>query len=51
MYNGNTNGQEEPSDIAVDVNGNVYVTGGSNGDYVTIKYSPSGIPFCKIPNS
>ncbi len=46
-YNG-PNGRDEPTAIAVDIQGNVYVTGRSKGDatwnydYVTIKYSPDG---------
>ena len=40
---------DEPHDLAVDVNGNVYVTGHSEGlgadiDYATIKYDPAGNP-------
>ncbi len=46
-YNGPGNGFDTPSDLAVDGAGNVYVTGGSEGsgsdrDYATIKYNPSG---------
>ncbi len=50
-YNGPANGADGSSAIAVDMSGNVYVTGYSDGDaspvfrqddYVTIKYSSSG---------
>ncbi|MBA3649096.1 MAG: SBBP repeat-containing protein [Chitinophagales bacterium] len=46
-YNGPANGFDIAYAIAVDDAGNVYVTGGDektayNGDYLTIKYSPSG---------
>lgn len=48
-YNGPFNDYDEPSAIAVDVDGNVYVTGKSyaggddwNNDYVTIKYGNVG---------
>ncbi|MCK4403992.1 MAG: alpha/beta fold hydrolase [candidate division Zixibacteria bacterium] len=37
-YNGPGNGDDEAWGIAVDGSGNVYVTGGSAGDYATIKY-------------
>ncbi len=48
-YNGRLNGWDEPSAIAVDGSGNVYVTGysmGAKSDYATIKYSkdPRGKP-------
>lgn len=47
-YNGPAKKNDWPSDIAVDSNGNVYVTGGSEGtntsfDCTTIKYSSTGI--------
>jgi uncharacterized delta-60 repeat protein len=42
-YNSPTNGQESASDIAVDASGNVFVTGGSNGDYITLKYNFNGL--------
>jgi hypothetical protein len=49
-YNGQVNGQDQPSGLAIDNNGNVFVTGFSRGsganmyDYVTIAYSGTGQP-------
>jgi uncharacterized delta-60 repeat protein len=49
VYNGPGNGKDSACDIAIDDNGNVYVTGKSdpgtnyNYDYATVKYSPDGV--------
>src|SRR5690349_8065480 len=47
-YNGPGNNDDDAFSIAVDNNGNVYVTGRSTGnetelDYATIKYNPAGV--------
>jgi hypothetical protein len=46
-YNGPGNNTDEPRGLAIDVSGNVYVTGfslgdGTTNDYATVKYSPAG---------
>ncbi|MDD2890823.1 MAG: SBBP repeat-containing protein [bacterium] len=41
-YNGTNNYYDRAHAIAVDNNGNVYVTGESDSDYTTIKYNNSG---------
>lgn len=46
-YNGPANSDDTPNSIAVDLNGNVYVAGGSRGtgtgyDYAVLKYSTTG---------
>ncbi len=48
-YNGPASAEDRPHGIAVDSNGNVYVTGssagiGSDDDYATVAYSNSGVP-------
>src|SRR5262249_48796120 len=48
-FNGNANGDDYAASLAMDGNGNVYVTGYSSGaasgfDYTTIKYSSAGAP-------
>jgi uncharacterized delta-60 repeat protein len=46
-YNSAGNSHDDPTDITIDNEGNIYVTGGSDGDgtnfdYTTIKYNSSG---------
>ncbi|MCC3155358.1 SBBP repeat-containing protein [Hymenobacter sp. BT770] len=41
-YNGAVNNINSAKDLAVDGQGNVYVTGSSGGDYATLKYGPDG---------
>jgi len=48
IFNGSGSALDEARDVAVDLNGNVYITGltastGPNYDFVTIKYNSSGI--------
>jgi uncharacterized delta-60 repeat protein len=43
IYNGPDNRTDEANDIAVDASGNVYVTGGSFGNFATIKYNAAGL--------
>ena len=41
-YNGSSNWHDFTSALELDSNGNIYVTGRSNGDYATIKYDSVG---------
>jgi hypothetical protein len=38
------NNHAQPSDLAVDASGNVFVTGEAEGDFATVKYSAAGVP-------
>jgi uncharacterized delta-60 repeat protein len=42
-YNGPGNSGDHATALAVDVSGNVYVTGESGSDYATVKYNSSGV--------
>jgi uncharacterized delta-60 repeat protein len=42
-YNSPSDNSDKAYGIAVDKNGNVYVTGESSYDYATIKYTPTGV--------
>jgi len=47
-YNGPANRNDKATDLALDANGNVFITGSSEtsatrSDYATIKYSPDGV--------
>jgi hypothetical protein len=49
IFNGTGNNDDQAKSLAVDGNGNVYITGYSTGsgsyfDYATIKYSSGGVP-------
>ena len=51
-YNGPANNEDESPSLALDVAGNVYVTGQSVGmgtkrDYATIKYDAAGVQLCE----
>ncbi len=48
IFNGTANTTDDPYDIGIDANANVYVTGGSNTtttgeDYATVKYDSAGV--------
>jgi hypothetical protein len=43
-YNGGGNGGGGATAMAVDLSGNVFVTGGWSGHYATLKYSSAGVP-------
>ncbi len=42
-YNGLNDGKDEASSIALDADGNVFVTGAADSDYATIKYNTNGV--------
>ena len=42
IYDGPSHGSDEVKDLVLDVFGNVYVTGWSDGDFATVKYDSEG---------
>jgi hypothetical protein len=54
LFNGPVDGADGASSLALDANGNIYVTGGSTGvgtgsDFATIKYSQPGLGAGRVP--